>query len=232
MRIVGEIPAREGSKRVPRKNLRPLNGRPMITYAIDAAKAAARLDEIYVNSESEAIGRLATDAGVKFYRRPDALSGDTITQQEFNYDFIKAVRPDVLVLVNPVSPLIVGEDIDRMVDRFLEGQLETLIAVREEQTHACVEGRPVNFTMQEPLARTQDVMPVQLCAWSVCVWNADAFIRQYETQGHATFVGRVGWYPLDHFRALKVSTEDDFRFAEMLLKHRDEWQRAASLQTS
>ena len=63
------IPARMGSKRIPKKNIRLLNGKPLIQYAIDAVKEADCFDEIWINSESEVIEKLANDAGVNFYKK-------------------------------------------------------------------------------------------------------------------------------------------------------------------
>ena len=223
MRIVGEVPARGGSTRIPRKNLRPLDGKPLMTYAITAAKRASTLHDLYVNSDSDEIGALAQAHGVKYYKRPAGLGSDTATQDEFNYDFIKAVKPDVLVMVNPASPLTDSSDIDQMVSYFLEHQLDTLIPVREEYLHAVYQGAPVNFDLKSRLERTQDLPPVQLCAWSVCFWRAETFVRQYESQGYAAFSGKVGFYPLNRFKALKISSEEDFVLAEILVRNSDRW---------
>ena len=220
MTIIGEIPAREGSKRVPAKNLRQLDGQPLIRYAIDAAKGASLLTDVYVNTESEAIGSLAREAGVRWYRRPAELASDAATQDQFNYDFIQSVKPDVLVMVNPVAPLIEAADIDAIVRAFLDRDVDTLITVREEYAHAYCEGRPVNFSPQRQLPRTQDLPPLQICSWSVAVWRASAFVSQYERDGHAAFCGRVGFFPIDRFKALKISYEDDFRLAEAFLAYR------------
>ncbi len=222
MRIVAEIPARIGSQRVHRKNLRLLEGKPLIAYAIEAAKQAVRLSEVYVNTDSEDIGALATGLGVQYYRRPFDLGSDTATQDQFNFDFIINVTPDVLVMVNPVAPFIEGADIDAMIARFLEQELDTLIAVKEERAHAFVGGRPINFNPQQQLPRTQDLVPVQLCAWSVAIWRAVTFVEQFRTQGFAAFSGKIGFYPLDRFKALKISTEEDFLLAEILMKHRSQ----------
>ena len=66
MKTVAMIPARLGSKRVPKKNVRLLDGIPMISYIIRATKAAGCFDEIYVNSESDLIGEIAMNEGVEF----------------------------------------------------------------------------------------------------------------------------------------------------------------------
>ncbi|OGW91038.1 MAG: hypothetical protein A3D28_01695 [Omnitrophica bacterium RIFCSPHIGHO2_02_FULL_63_14] len=223
MRVIGEIPAREGSQRVPRKNLRLLDGKPLISYAIEAARQAQTLQEVYVNSESDAIGELAVRYGARFYKRPSTLATSTARQDEFNYDFIKAVNADVLVMVNPVSPLIESGDIDQMVRHFLDQPLDTLIASREESVHTLYQGQPVNFDPRAKLARTQDLPPIQLCAWSVCIWRAKTFMEQYEQHGHAAFSGRVGFYPLNQFKTVKISTEEDFILAEVLVRNMHRW---------
>ena len=93
-KIIAMIPARLGSKRVPKKNIRLLNGIPLISYIIRAVKKAGCFDEIYVNTESEVIGKLAIKEGVKFYKRPHALSSDFATNDDFCYGLypIQAVR--------------------------------------------------------------------------------------------------------------------------------------------
>lgn len=225
MKIIGELPAREGSKRVPRKNLRLLEGKPLITYALGEATRATMLHEVYVNSDSDAIGELAVAHGARFYKRPPELGSDTTTQDEFNYDFIRAIKPDVLVMINPVAPLTEASDIDRMLRYFLEAQLDTLVPVREEYAHAFYRGQPVNCNVRGRLERTQDLSPIQLCAWTVGIWRAETFVKQYEEHGYAAFSGKIGFYPLNRFKTVKISTEEDFLLAEILVKSRHRWQR-------
>ena len=77
MKIVAEIPARAGSERVKNKNLKLLNGKPLISYAMEAAKSATLLTDIYVNSDSDKIGSYAKTQGVKYYKRPEHLGINT-----------------------------------------------------------------------------------------------------------------------------------------------------------
>ena len=73
------IPARLGSKRIKKKNLRLIDGLPLIQYIVNAAKASSLLDEIYINSESTQFADIAEESGVKFYQRPEELSSDVAT---------------------------------------------------------------------------------------------------------------------------------------------------------
>lgn len=220
LKIIGEIPARYGSKRVKHKNLKLLNGKPLITYVINAAKNATSLSEVYVNSESDSIGKIAIDYGLKYYKRKSELATDTATQDQFNYDFIKNVKPDILVMINPVSPLITGADIDEKVNFFLKNNYDTLITVKEERLQAFCENKPININSNGQLPRTQDIPPIQLCVWAICIWRAKTFLETFESKGYAAFSGKVSLYPIDPLKAIKISTKEDFALAEALLQYK------------
>ncbi len=221
MNYVAEIPVRLGSKRVPKKNLRMINGKPMLAYAIEACKASKKIDSIFVNSEGDTVRKLCNDYGVNFFERIPQLLEDNARQDEFNYDFLSKVDADNLVMINPVSPLLLPEDIDNAIKHFEENKLDSLIAIREEKLQAFYDGKPLNFSDKGLLPMTQSLKPVQLCAWSICIWNAKKFKKQYEELGYAVFVGNYGLYPLDPIRAIKISSEEDFRLAEMFIKARE-----------
>ena len=219
-RIIGEIPARYGSKRVKQKNLREINGKPLISYAIEAAKKAKKLTEVYVNSESEIIGKIALENGIKFYKRNQMLSTDKATSDQFNYDFIKGTNADVLVLINPVCPLVEGQDIDNILDFYFKNNFDTVITIKEEKLQSFYNNEPINFNLDGMLPRTQDISPIQICSWCLCVWNAKTFVKEYEDKGYAVFSGKVGLYPFNKLKSIKISTEEDFLMAEALLKYR------------
>lgn len=221
IKIIGEIPARLGSKRVKQKNLRLINGKPLITYAINAAKEATALSEIYVNTESDLIGQIALDNGVKYYKRKPELAGDSIVSDEFNYDFIKNIKTDILVMINPVSPLITGPDIDERVNFFLKNNFDSLITTREEKLQAFCGNKAVNFNPNDKIPRTQEVSPIQLCSWAICIWRAKTFARAFERKGCAVFSGKVTLYPMDPLKAIKISREEDFALAEALLQKKN-----------
>jgi len=74
--IVVVIPAKGGSNRLPNKNMAPINGRPMLDYAIDEALASKRAAAVYVSTDSDAIARHAESRGIPVIRRPESLGGD------------------------------------------------------------------------------------------------------------------------------------------------------------
>jgi CMP-N-acetylneuraminic acid synthetase len=221
IKFVAEIPARLGSKRVKQKNLRLIDGKPMIAYAIEACKCSDKISEIYINTESELIGSLADEFGVNFYKRKPELATDKVVSDQFNYDFLQNIDCDALVMVNPVSPLVEAEDINSAIEYYLEHDLDTLVTVRNEQLQAFFEGEALNFSTNGLLPMTQNISPIQLCVWTVCIWNKRKFMESYEKNGYAVFCGKVGLWPISPIKSIKVSYEDDFRMAEQILKARN-----------
>ena len=241
MKVVATIPARTGSKSMVRRTLRLVDGeKPLIGYAMRAALDATRIDEVYVDSESEEIGAIARELGARFYPRRSELAGDQGTSDELSYDFMKHVEADLVVMVNPVAPLVSGRDIDAMVEHFRSHELDTLIPVRDEHLHAFCDGEalgfdpaqplksfcgqvPVNFDASGQLPRRQDNAPLHICVWTVCIWRRETFMRAFEQTGAGVFSGRVGFYPQHPISSIQVSNEQDLRFAEVLLRSEDLW---------
>ncbi len=217
MKYIAEIPVRLGSKRVPKKNLRLINGKPMVAYAIEAAKGSKRISEVFINSESKVLEKLAGELGVKFYQRKPKLAEDTVTSDEFNYDFLMNNECDAVVMVNPVSPLVTSEDVDLAIDTFEKGNYDTLISVKEERLQTFYLGKPLNININEKLAMTQNINPVQIASWAVSIWRKESFIRNYEEKGFAVFNGKLCLFPINPLHALKISYEEDFLLAEMII---------------
>ncbi len=220
-KYVAEIPARIGSKRVKHKNLRLINGKPMIAYSIEACKGVPKIDKIFVNTDSSLIGQIGLDYGVEYYKRDPSLSTDDTKQDEFNYGFLDAIDCEILIMVNPVSPLVESSDIIEAIEYFEQNDVDSLIAVKNEQLHSFYQGESLNFNMQELLPATQDIDPVQICTWTICIWRKDTFMKAYEEKGYAAFNGNLGLWAINPIKAVKVSYEEDFLMAEQLLHARE-----------
>lgn len=218
MKLVAEIPARLGSKRVARKNIRPICGKPMIAYAIEACLGADGIDEVYVNTESELIAETAKKYGAEVYLRPEHLAQDHIVSDEFNFDFLEHIECDALVMVNPVSPLVEATDIEAAIRCYRENDYDTLLSVRDDKLHSFYKGKPLNFSTDGKLPMTQDLEPVRTCVWTISIWRREVFMKSYRENGHAVFSGNLGFISIDPLKALKISEEADFRMAEALIR--------------
>ena len=219
-KVLAHIPARGGSKRVLAKNLRYLAGKPMLGYAIETARACTRLDEVYVNTDSEAVGAYARSLGCPVYRRPAALASDTATGDDFTIDFINAKAMDTLVMISPVCPLIESSDVMAALAAYEASDADTLISCAETQLQAFFEGAAVNIEPHGPLAPTQQNRPIHICNWAITIWNAAKFRELYARfKGGYCGEHRQFW-PLEPLKAVKISEEKDFRLAEALLNAR------------
>lgn len=221
MKIIGQIPARLGSVRVKQKNLRLISGSPLISFAIKAALGSKKITEVFVNSESDLIGNVAKSFGANFYKRPEHLATEHASQDQFNIDFIQNTGADILVLINPVCPLITADDIDNVINFYLENNYNTVVTTKEEHLHAFCNGSAINFNPNKMLPKTQDIPPIQICNWAIAVWNAKTFTESYNTKGFGAFHGNIGLFPIHPLKGIKISTEDDFILAETILNIRD-----------
>ena len=113
-RVIGVVPARAGSRRLPGKNMRSMAGKPMIQWTLDAARASTVLDMTVVTSDDEAVLAAARKAGFAGVRRPDVLAGaEASVIDAIEHALGEAGGPwDYVVLLQPTSPLRRAEDID------------------------------------------------------------------------------------------------------------------------
>lgn len=215
-KCVAQIPARAGSKRVPRKNLRSMAGKPMIQHSIEAA-LESKIDAVYVNSDSEEVLRLAETLGAIPYERNSTLADDNATQDQFNADFLEQVPCESMVLVNPVCPLNTSQLIDGFIDFTLSNSFDTCLTTVRHQLHAFFEGKALNFDPNQPLPPTQDISPVDIISWNLAYWKSEEYLANIKKYGSASTRGELGLYPIDPKYAVKVSYEADFLLAEALL---------------
>jgi len=220
-KIYAMIPARRGSARLKQKNLAMLNGKPLISYAIEAAKQSGVFDRVVVNSEDEIFAQIAKRHGVEFYHRPERLATSTAKSDGVVNDFIERNPCDICVWVNPIAPLQTGEEIRDVVQYFLKEKLDSLITVKNEQVHCLYQNRPLNFNPDEIFAQTQDLEVVQPFVYSIMMWRSDTFQRYFKKQGHAILCGKIGYYPVSKLSAIIIKKEEDLRLAEYILRGKE-----------
>ncbi|MFA5844056.1 MAG: cupin domain-containing protein [Coriobacteriia bacterium] len=221
-RIVAMIPARLGSQRVPRKNLRLLAGKPLIAWAIEAAKDSGVFDEVYVNSEADVFADVAARWGVRFYKRPADLASNAAINDAFADDFVRNVEADVLVQLLPTSPLITPEEIREFVERMVREGFETLVSVEDHRIACVFEGEPVNFSTLEPHRSSQTMTPVQSYATVLMAWTYDSWKRDMAELGCAYHGGssRIGYHVVKGLATIDIDNEEDFHLAEVALAYR------------
>jgi len=139
-KILAVIPARGGSKGIPRKNVRLLAGKPLISYSLETAMNSDYVDDVVLSSDDEEILEITKIIGSKILERPKELAGDdvpldpvifhalTVCEAEYKVDY------DYVISMQPTSPLLTTETLDRAISVFIDSGCDTLIGVRDE-TH-------------------------------------------------------------------------------------------------
>jgi CMP-N,N'-diacetyllegionaminic acid synthase len=137
MRALGVIPARGGSKRLPRKNILPINGRPLIAYMIGAAKASS-LDRVVVSTEDDEIAGIARGCGADVpFRRPAALAEDYAQDADILLHAHDALAEqegrgyDIVVHLQPTTPFVLPETISACVEALRAGAANCCFAARK-----------------------------------------------------------------------------------------------------
>ena len=139
--IVGIIPARGGSKGVPRKNVRRIAGFPLIYWTIEAARRSSLLDEFYVSTEDEEIAAVAHHYGAAVLWRPPELAADDTTTAQVLHYHSREINARTIVVLQPTSPLRDHTTVDDAVREYQDGDHDTLATgyyskIIEYGTHA------------------------------------------------------------------------------------------------
>lgn len=124
--ILGLIPARGGSKGVPGKNIKMINGKPLIAWTIERALQSRLLDMVVVSTDSVEIAETARENGARVLMRPAELATDTASTQDVMVHVLRQIPADILVLLQPTSPCRSEGLIDECIHEFIENGYDSL----------------------------------------------------------------------------------------------------------
>jgi YrbI family 3-deoxy-D-manno-octulosonate 8-phosphate phosphatase len=215
-RVVTVIPARGGSKGVPRKNLAPVGGVPLVARAVAAALASGLVDTVLVSTDDAEIAAVAREHGARVVERPAALSTDGATSESAVLHALDTLDtlPDAVVLVQATSPFIDPEALGRAVRRVLDGSDDVVFSARE--TYGFL-WRPtpdgavgVNHD-HSSRPRRQDREPHFEETGAFYAMDAAGFRR-----GGFRFFGRIGFEVTAESAALEIDTPEQLRLAEAI----------------
>ena len=221
-RVVAFIPARAGSKRIRKKNLRLLGGKPLVEWSIEAALQSRRIDAVYVSSDDIAVLEIARTHGCYTIHRPAALSGDevsTVATVEHALETVSFV-PDTIVLLQPTSPLRTARHIDEAMEEFYSRQASAVVSVTPAEHspfwHVSLSqtGRFRSCFGREALGqRSQDLVPYYRINGAIYICETACFRRE------KTFFPETGTYGyvMDRKASVDIDDEIDLQMAECLL---------------
>ena len=215
MSILAMIPARMGSQRLKQKNLMPLRGAPLIAHAIRKCREAGVFDDIFVNSEHDDFGAIATQEGVRFHKRPAELANHVATSEQFVAEFLTAHPCEYVFQVHSIAPLLTTRDLVAFVAEMRTGQHDALLSVVDEPLEAFYDGKPINFSLDRK-TNSQDLKPVRRISWAVTAWRSRTFLEAAAAGACATYAGRVGLFSVNRLAGHVIKTAEDLAMAEAL----------------
>lgn len=232
-RILALIPARSGSKGLPGKNIRPLMGKPLLAWPIEAALGSNYVDRVVLSTDSADYAELGRKFGADVpFLRPSELASDLAPSMGFILYAIDKLEAegdiyDYLLLLEPTSPMTEASDIDAAFEALnaTKGAMTSAVgiaamatqhpafAVRLDAKSRIAPYTGINFAN---LPRRQDLQPVFALDGSLYISTIKA-LREEESFCHSKTMG----IPMDREKALEVDDLIDFLSIEAIMNHRN-----------
>lgn len=222
------IPARGGSKGVPRKNLRLVAGKPLIAWTIEVARASAALNRIIVTTEDPEIAEVARHHGaeVPFMRPPELARDDTPGIEPVLHalrwlDDHEAYRPEMAMLLQPTSPLCAVEDIEAAINIAITARADAVVSVSPVHQHpywmkrVTEDGRLTDFLLSDHQipSRRQELPP--LYAVNGAIYLADTRML---LERQTFYTDRTYAYVMPSERSLDIDTAWDLYLGDLVLR--------------
>lgn len=229
-KIIALIPARGGSKGLPKKNILPLLGKPLIAWTIEQALLSKYIDKILVSTDDEKIAQISRKYGAEVpFIRPNKIATDKATGMQVVFHALKWLEKhnecyDLIILLQPTSPLRVNKDIDKAVQLLFTKNARAIVSVCETYHHPWWSNRlPKDLNMKsfispEILNKRRQDLPV-FYQLNGAIYLADTnYLHQYNGFfGPNTFA-----YKMPKERSIDIDLDVDFKLAALLLEDKNE----------
>lgn len=219
--VLAIIPARGGSKGIPRKNIRTFGGIPLLEWTVRAARAAVLVDRIVVTTDDDDIAAVARTCGAELVKRPASLASDEASSESALLHTLETLgqregfQPEVIAFLQCTAPFTAARDIDGTVDLVLSGAYDSAVTMTPFHYFVWRDGARgmigVNHEAEVRLRR-QDRSPEYKEVGAVYSMRTDGFLEHKHR-----FFGRIGKYILPGIRSLEIDDESDWQRAEAML---------------
>jgi len=221
--IVAIIPARGGSKGIPRKNIINFCGKPLMAWTIEQAAGSRYVDKVYVTSDNKEILGVAKRYGAEIIRRPKELSADTSSSEEAILHAVSEIEKtsaiDAVVFLQATSPLRDSADIDMAVEKFFAENADSLFsaAILED---FCVWGyrnnvlKSITFDHRNR-GRRQERTPYYLENGSMYVFKP-GILRKYNNR----LGGKIAMCAMDYWKSCEIDKTEDLEICEYFMRNK------------
>ncbi len=223
LKILAIIPARGGSKRLPKKNILDLNGKPLVSWSIDAALKSKYISKTVVSSDDDEILTIAKRYGAYTLKRPRELANDTAT----SFDTIKhailkiGIDYEFILLLQPTSPLRTTKHIDEAIELLKNKEADAIISVcKMEHSPLWCNTLDKNKSMDNFLkdevrnSRSQDLETYYRLNGAIYICKTKKLLEE----GSFFLKENIFAYIMNHSSSVDIDEEIDFKLAEIYLK--------------
>lgn len=221
--VVAIIPARGGSKGVPKKNIKELNGKPLIAYSIEHALATATVDKVVVSTDCDEIAEISIQCGAEVIKRPEGISGDFASSEDALIHSVKELKSAEwdathVVFLQCTSPIRKENDIGDCLDLVLSGGFDSALTVVENhkflwRTDSNNIATPVNYDPHHRKMR-QEISEYQENGSIYVMKTVDLLNTQCRLNG------RVGVHVMGEETGYEIDTLIDFKILEQLMSEK------------
>lgn len=212
MKTVALVPIKLNSERLPGKNIKKLNGKPLIHYILQQLTLCKSIDHIYVFcSDTRIIPYIKSFSKVSYLKRSKTLDTSKATINDVLESFVSKVKADVYVLANATAPLLKAQSISKCVDAVISKKYDSAFTAINLHTFAWINGKP-NYTLSNA-ERTQDLPPIVIETCGAWVFRSEVFKKTHGRIGKSPFI-----YNVSDTEAVDIDELKDFQYAEYLLK--------------
>jgi N-acylneuraminate cytidylyltransferase len=221
---IAVIPARGGSKRIPRKNILPFGGKPMIAYAIAAARESGLFEHVVVSTDDDEIAEVSRAAGATVRRRPATIADGKSSSETALIDVLDdrlargLADPDLVVFLQCTSPIRGLTDIDDAVATLQQQQADSLLSVCRNTRYVWMpEGdthRSVNYDFHH--RRMEQDLPPQWEENGSIYITRTPLLRQWNNR----LGGRIAVHEMDYWSSFQVDDHDDLALIDWILWNR------------
>lgn len=225
--VLALVTARGGSKRIPRKSIAPVAGRPLIAWTIDAARGARSVGRVVVSTDDPEMAAVSRQCGaeVPFLRPPELALADTphIDVVVHAVDWLRShegFSPSHVLLLQPTSPLRLADDIDRTVAIALERDADAVVSVTDAHPHPCLakrvkpEGSMEDFFPWPAGEQRRQALP------EAFVLNGAIYLARFDLllRERTWYSKRTYAYRMPAERSLDIDTPWDLALADQILR--------------
>jgi len=215
MKTVCLIPARGGSKRIPKKNVKELQGIPLVAHSINKAKKIKLIDEVWVSTEDKEIAEISKKYGAMVIERPKELALDTARTESVMVHFAKNVDFDNILLFECTYPLTTADDLNQLIIKYSKSIWDSALSLKKTTDYVWKintdeTAEPVSYKLGHNL-RTQDYEGLYIESGGLYITSKKALLKS-----KCCVSGKIGYYVLPH-PSFEIDTLDDFKIVESLL---------------